>query len=153
VRRKWIASLAGLAAIAVAALAAAAGFGDNTETLPAYATVEVEMHGASATPAGAPLQRAKRPKQVKVLYFGGQGAVDVEATGPNVDVKLTAEPEDACPRVLDGGVRVANLDVFQQGSSVGPELGEYHVLIGFEEGATPVDFNFTSHLVCLKNAR
>ncbi len=152
-RRKWIAGLAGLAAIAVAALAAGAVFGGGTETLPAYATVEVEMRGPSATPAGAPLQRAKKPKPAKVLYFGGQGAVDVEATGPNVDVKLTAEPEDACPRVLDGGVRVANLDVYQQGSSVGPGLGEYHVLIGFEEGTPPVDFAFTSHLVCLKNVR
>ncbi len=152
-RRKWIASLAGLAAIAVAALAAGAVFGDNTETLPAYATVEVEMRGPSATPAGAPLQRAKKPKPAKVLYFEGQRAVDVEETGPNVDVKLTVEPEGACPRVLDGGVRVANPDVYQQGSSVGPGLGEYHVLIGFQQGATPVDFNFTSHLICLKNAR
>ena len=152
-RRKWTASLAGLAAIAATALAAGAVFGDDTDTLPPYATVEVAMSGPSATPSGPALQRARKVKQPKVLYFGGQGAVDVALTGAYIDVKLTAQPENACPRVIDGGVQVANLDVYQQGSSVGPGPGEYHVLVGFEDGTTPVNFNFTSHLICLKNVK
>jgi hypothetical protein len=152
VRSKLIASGAAVAVAASAAFAATAVFGDDNDRLP-YTTVEVEMRSPSATPGGAPLERAQKAKQPKILYFGGQGAVDVAATGPYVDVKLTAKPEDACPRVVDGGVQVANLDVFQQGSSVGPGPGEYHVLIAFEDETTPVNYTFTSHLVCLKNVR
>lgn len=151
-RRKSIASLTGIAAIVATALAATAVLGDDTNTLPPYSTVEVAMSEPSAAPSGPTLQRA-RVKRAKVLYFGGQGSVDVAATGAYVDVKLTAEPENACPRVIDGGVQVANLDVYQQGSSVGPGRGEYHVLLGFEDGTTPVNFDFTSHLICLKNAK
>lgn len=152
-RSRLIASGAALAVATTAAFAATSVFGEgNAESLP-YATVEVEMRAPSATPGGPPLERAKKLKQPKVLYFGGQGAVDVATTGPYVDVKLTAKPEDACPRVVDGGVQVANLDVFVQGSSVGPAPGEYHVLLAFEDETTPVNYTFTSHLVCLKNVR
>lgn len=152
-RSKLIASGAAVAVAVTAAFAATTVFGEeDLKNLP-YTTVEVEMSAASATPGGPPLERAKKVKQAKVLYFSGQGAVDVDLTGPYVDVKLTAKPEDACPRVVDGGIQVANLDVFQQGSSVGPSSGEYHVLVAFEDGTTPVDYTFTSHLVCLKNVK
>jgi hypothetical protein len=151
VRSKLIASAAALATIAGGAMAATAVFGDDNGTRPPYATVEVEMSGPSAAPTGKPLARAKKAKKPKVLYFSGQGAVDVAATGPYVDVKLTAKPENACPRVIDGGVQVANLDVYEQGSSVGPGPGEYHVLIAFEDNTPPVNYTFTSHLICLKN--
>lgn len=150
---KRIAGLAGLVAVIAAGFAASAVLGDDPHTLPPYATVEVEMRGPSATPAGQRLERARRPKKPQVLYFSGQGQVDVAQIGPYVDVELTASPAKACPRVIDGGVRVENLDVYQQGSSVGPGRGQYHVLIGFEDETTPVNFAFTSHLVCLKNVK
>lgn len=151
---KAVAGLVGLLAVITAGFAATAVLGDDPHTLPPYATVEVELSEASATPAGSRLDRGRaRPRKPQVLYFAGQGAVDVEQTGPYVDIELTAEPPAACPRVVDGGVQAANLDIYQQGSSVGPGLGEYHVLMGFEDETTPVDFTFTSHLVCLKNVK
>lgn len=150
---KAIAGLVGLLAVIAAGFAATAVLGDDPHTLPPYATVEVKMSGPSARPAGSSLERAVVRRKPQVLYFAGQGRVDVAQTGPYVDIELTAEPAKACPRVIDGGVRAANLDVYQQGSSVGPGRGEYHVLIGFEEGATQVGFDFTSHLICLKNVR
>lgn len=150
---KAIAGLVGVVAVVAAGFAATAVLGDDPQRLPPYATVEVEMRGPSATPAGQRLERARQRNKPQVLYFSGQGQVDVAQTGPYVDVELTAQPPKACPRVVDGGVAVANLDIYQQGSSVGPGRGEYHVLIGFDDGATPVNFAFTSHLVCLKNVK
>ena len=152
-RSKLIASGAAVAVAATAAFAATSVFGEeDAKSLP-YTTVEVEMSAPAATPGGPPLQRASKARRPKVLYFSGQGAVDVELTGSYVDVKLTAKPENACPRVIGGGIQVANLDVFQQGSSVGPGPGEYHVLAAFEDDTTPVDYTFASHLVCLKNVK
>lgn len=154
-RTKAIVGLACLAAAGAAGYAATAVLGDDDRRLPPAATVEVAMHPAAA-PSSAkarPLERASQKRRPKVLYFNGQGTVDIAQTGPYVDVKLTASSTKACPRVIDGGLQTDNLDVYQQGSSVGPGRGEYHVLVGFEDETTPVNFNFTSHLVCLKNVR
>jgi hypothetical protein len=157
--RKWIAATAVAGSVAATAIAAAVVFGLNQETRPAAATVEVALKadaagaGRHARALGA--EQAKRPKKAKkakVLYFSGPGQVPA-TVGNFIDLKLTTNPPGACPRVIGGGAIASNTDVYQQGTSVGPDRGEYHVYLAFSDGATPVDFDFASHLICLKGVK
>ena len=111
--------------------------------------------------AAVPLARraaAKAPAKPKVAYLAGQGTVNTDpaapgGTGPYIDFELAA-PRRLCPRVINGGVDAANLDLFQQGSYV--EKGNYHVLMGLDDKAaaeTPTTFPYESHVICLKGVR
>lgn len=146
--RKRVLGLVALLALAVTAVTAAAVFGGGSPGRPDYATVDVKMRGgASAAGRRAP-RKAKKPA---VIYLQGeQSTVDVDTLGPYIDMRLRSCPGKS--RVLDGGVRPMNTGVYQQGTYI-PNEKEYHVLIGFENGATPVDFEFTSHLVCIKGVK
>ncbi len=134
-----------LAAVA-AAFAAGAVFGGGTPSRPAYATVDVRLERV----AGAAGLSAKPAKKPKVVYLQGQESIDVDSTGPNIDVRLSGCPGSS--RVIDGGVFPDNTNVFQQGTYA-PTSKEYHVLIGFDDLALQADFQLSSHLICLKGVK
>jgi hypothetical protein len=147
VSRKWaIGSALAVAAIA-AAVAAGAVFGGGTPSRPDYATVDVKLERV----AGAAGLSAKPAKKPKLIYLQGQpSTVDVDSTGPNIDVRISPCPGSS--RVIDGGVFPDNTNVFQQGTYV-PSGKEYHVLIGFDDPALQADFQLSSHLICLKGVK
>lgn len=146
VSRKWALGLAALAAAALAGLGATAVFGGGGSTgLPGYASVEIDLAPApSASPAG-------KQGKPKVIYLeGGPSTIDVDTTGPYVDLGLASCPGRS--RVIDGGAVADNTDVYQQGAYVGSR-SDYHVRLGFDDGATPADFEVSSHLICIKGVR
>lgn len=148
-RKTVLAGLAALAAIATAAVAATAVFGGGSPSRPDYATVEIEMQRTDAPAARA--AAAKKAKKPTVIYLQGQTTtVNVAETGPYVDVRLFSCPGNS--RVIEGGVFPVNTGLYQQGSYI-PSKKEYHVLIGFETGMTPVNFELSSHLTCLKGVK
>lgn len=145
VSRKWALGIAALAAAALAGLGAAAVFGGGTTGLPAYAGVEIELQrSVAASDAG-------KQGKPRILYLQGEPTtIDVDSTGPYVDVGLLSCPGRS--RVIDGSVVADNTNVYQQGAYLGSR-SEYHVRLGFDDEATPVDFKVTSHLICVKGAR
>ncbi len=149
---KWVLGLVALLAVAATAATATAVFGGDSPSRPDYATVDVKMDGgASGAGLSARKTAKKKAKKPTVIYLQGEpSTVDVSTTGPYVDVRLFACPGSS--RVLDGGVFPADTNVYQQGTYI-PNSKEYHVLIGFDDGATPGDFQITSHLVCIKGVK
>jgi hypothetical protein len=148
VSRKLAAGLAAALAVAAAALAAlAVSGGAGASSGPAdYGEIAVELEPA----AGGAARTGAKAKRPRVLYLiGAPSAVDVDSTGPYVDVRLKSCPGNS--RVIDGGIVADDTDVYQQGSYV-EALDEYHVRVGFADADTATDFSFTSHLVCLKGA-
>lgn len=144
VSRKWALGLAALAAAALAGLGATAVFGGGGSTaLPGYASVEINL-APTASPAG------KQGKPKVVYLEGGPSTIDVDTTGPYVDIGLASCPGHS--RVIDGGAVADNTDVYQQGAYVGSR-SEYHVRLGFDDETTPVDFEVSSHLICIKGVR
>jgi hypothetical protein len=135
-------------AVGLTATAASAVFGGGSTGRPDYASVEVRMDGVAQ---GSSNFRAKKAKKPSVIYLQGDvSTVDVSATGPYIDVGLASCPGKS--KVIDGGVAPQSTGVYQQGSYI-PNDKEYHVLIGFETGETPADFQLTSHLVCIKGVK
>ncbi len=150
-RRKWIVGVVALTAVGGTAVAATSVVGGDSDSVrPDYTTVEVTMDAASATPAGL---RARKPKKATVLYFQGSGTVPVAQTGKFIDLRLSTDPASACKRVVTGGAVAENTDVYQQGTAVGPGTGEYHVFLAFDDAGALADFNFVSHLICLKGTK
>jgi hypothetical protein len=152
--KKLIGVVAAIAAVGGTALATAAVVDGGDGPRPDYATVTVDL-GASGERAAKP-KGGIGPKKPKLIYLQSATPVSInpaDATaggvGPYVDVKLTG-----CSKVVDGGVVPSSVDVFVQGSYVAAP-GEYHVLIGLDDGAlaarTP--FTITSSLTCLKGAK
>ena len=141
----------GLAAVLVVAgagiAAGAVSGGSGRVSLPDYASVGVEVAPVAGT-AGQSAAKAKKPR---VVYLQGEpSSVDVDSTGPYVDVRISSCPGNS--RVIDGGVVAASTDVYQQGSYVeAPDA--YHVRVGFDDEAPPADFRIATHLICLKGAR
>ena len=134
------ASVAGLTAAAVSG-------GAGPSSLPSYANLEVELEPV----AGHARLSAAKAKKPRVVYLLGEpSSVDVDSTGPYVDIRLSSCPGNS--RVIDGGVVADSTDVYQQGSYV-EAVDEYHVRLGFDDGATPADFEITSHLICLKGVK
>jgi hypothetical protein len=152
--RKLIAAAVATVAVGATAIAATAGFGFNVSERPATATIDVvlEADSAAARASGETAKRAKKAKKPKVLYFSGPGNVPA-TVGQFVDLRLTTNPPSACPRVVSGGAVAVNTGVFQQGTSVGPGRGEYHVYLAFGDPDSVTSFDFVSHLVCLKGVK
>jgi hypothetical protein len=145
--RKWIFGAGTLIAIAATAVGASSVLGGGSEPRPDYATVDVRVDPV-AGPAGLGERKAKKPQ---VLYLQGpESTVDVDATGPYIDVRLFSCPANS--RVIDGGVFPDNTNVYEQGSYI-PNSREYHVLLGFDDDGPATNFNITSHLVCLKRVK
>ena len=158
-RRNFIAGFATAATLA-AGLAATSVFGNGSDVdvdvRPSYATVDVQMSPASG-PAARAVTAAAKARKPKVVYLTGKGTVNTDpaapgGTGPYIDFRLDA-PKNLCPRVIDAGINPGNLDLFQQGSYL--TKGEYHVLMGLDDGAapTPVTFSYESHVICLKGVK
>jgi hypothetical protein len=140
--------LATVLVVAGAGIAAGAVSGGNGRaSLPDYASVEVELEPL----AGAAGQSAAKAKKPRVVYLQGEpSSVDVDSTGPYVDIRLSSCPGNS--RVIDGGAVAASTDVYQQGSYVeAPDA--YHVRLGFDDEAQPADFEISSHMIFLKGAR
>jgi hypothetical protein len=138
---------AALAAAVVGLTAGAVSGGAEPSSLPEYANIEVTLE-LVAGDAGFGAAKAKKPR---VLYLLGEASpIDVDSTGPYVDIRLASCPGKS--RVIDGGVVADNTDVYQQGSYV-ETSDEYHVRLGFDDDATPADFEFSSHLTCLKGVK
>ena len=75
------------------------------------------------------------------------------ATGPHIQIDLRQCPKGS--KVVDGGVRPSNTNVFVQGSEVISKR-VYRVLIGFTPGLPQeqiVDFTVTSHLTCIAGVK
>lgn len=145
VSRKWALGLAALAAVALAGFGAAVVSGGGTTGLPSYAGVEIELQRSLAA------SDSGKQGKPRILYLQGEPTtIDVDSTGPYVDVGLLSCPGRS--RVIDGSVVADNTNVYQQGAYLGSR-SEYHVRLGFDDEATPVDFKVTSHLICVKGAR
>jgi hypothetical protein len=150
-RRKWIAGTAVVAVVGATAIAASTVIGGDAGSVrPEYAAHELKLNAVSAEQAGL---SAKKAKKAKVLYFQGDGTLPFTSAGPYIDLTLTTSPANACRRVVDGGAVAQSTDVYQQGTSVGPGTGEYHVYLGLDDGATVADTPFFSHLICLKGTK
>jgi hypothetical protein len=141
----------GLAAVLVAAgagiAAGAVAGGTDRASLPDYATVGVRPEPI----AGAAGLSAAKAKKARVVYLQAERSpVDVDSTGPYVDIRIASCPGSS--RVIGGGVVAASTDVYEQGSYFeAPDA--YHVRLGFDDEATPADFEITSHLICLKGVK
>ena len=150
--RKWIAVLAAAVAAGGLALAATSVLGGSPQPRPDYAQVDAKLDNAKPSFARALARKGTKPK---AIYLTGQGTVDTspppQGTGPYIDFTLSAK---SCKRVVDGGIQTDNVDVYQQGTYIAGR-GEYHVLMGLDDGAvaTPVTFNYSSHLICLKGIK
>jgi len=136
-----------LTAIGATAVMATNVFGGGSEPRPEHATVNIKMEPT----AGASGLHAKKAKKPTMLYLQGPPApVDVATTGRYIDVRLSKCPGNS--RVIEGGVVPENTDVYEQGSYL--ESNKiYHVLIGFDDAATPANFNVSSHLTCIKGVK
>src|SRR5262245_25710463 len=142
-RRKWIvAGVASLAAGAGAAVTATTVFGGGGEPRADVAVVDVKMQAAESPSS----QRAKARKPTVIYLTGEPSTVDSAQLGPNMDIRLFSCPSNA--RVVEGGIEASDLTVDVQGSYVGENRREYHVLIQDED--TPGPFTLASHLTCLK---
>ena len=143
-RRKWIvAGAAALAAVAGAAMMATTVFGGGAEPRADVAVVDVKMQAAESPSS----QRATKAQKPKVIYLdGAPSTVDSAQLGANMDIRLFSCPRNA--RVIEGGIEASDLTVDVQGSYVGENRREYHVLIQDEDALGP--FTLASHLTCLK---
>ena len=144
-RRKWIvAGAASLAAVAGAATMATTVFGGGAEPRADVAVVDVKMQAAESPSS----QRATKAKKPTVIYLDGEpSTVDSAQLGANMDIRLFSCPSNA--RVIEGGIEASDLGIDVQGSYVGENRREYHVLIEDEDGVLG-PFTLASHLTCLK---
>jgi hypothetical protein len=141
-RRTTALGLVALAALAATAVTATTVFGGGSEGHFGYAALDVKMRDASE-----PAARAKKGKKPTVIYLSSAPTpVDSGALGANIDVRLASCPNNA--RVIEGGIETDNFQVDVQGTYIGSNRREYHVLIQ-DEGA-PGTFQLASHLTCLK---
>ncbi len=145
-KRTWMATLAGVAAIAVVAVGAASVLGAGDKA-PRYGKLTIDL--SKSKPSKGPGNRQAKPR---IIYLkSGETAIDPIAIGtPYLDIKLTG-----CRKVIDGGILTQDHDIFVQGSYV-ENPGEYHVRIGFDDAAVaagPHPFTITSHLTCLKGVK
>jgi hypothetical protein len=151
--RRWIAGLATVAAVGGAAVAVASGGNTDDGGRPTYATVSIDLSGATATTKRG-ISGTTKPR---VVYLQGPAEpinpapIAAGGIGPYIDVKLTG-----CTKVIDGGVVPDNTDVYLQGSYV-KSKSEYHVLIGLDDEAVsdpaPDAFTVRSNLTCLKGVK
>ena len=143
-RRKWIvAGAASLAAVTGAAVMATNVLGGGAVPRADVAMVDVEMHAAESPSS----QRATKARKPTVIYLTGEpSTVDSAQLGPNMDIRLFSCPRNA--RVIEGGIEASDLTVDVQGSYIGANRREYHVLIQDEDAPGP--FTLASHLTCLK---
>ena len=67
-------------------------------------------------------------------------------TGPYIQIDLRQCPKGT--KVIDGGVRPSNTNVYVQGNEVVSKRS-YRVLIGFDDAGPVENFSVTSHLICI----
>jgi hypothetical protein len=142
--RTWATALAVVGVVAGVAVAATSVLGSDDHPA-AYGKLTIHLkkragHGSTGS-------------KPQVVYLkSGETQVDPVAIGtPYLDIKLTG-----CRKVVDGGILTQNHDIYVQGSYVASP-GEYHVRIGFDDGAVAAGqvqpFTITSHLTCLKGVK
>ena len=143
-RRKWIvAGAAFLAAVAGAATMATTVFGGGADLRAEVAVINVNMQDAESPSS----QRATKSKKPTVIYLDGEpSTVDSAQLGANMDIRLFSCPSNA--RAIEGGIEASDLGIDVQGSYIGENRREYHVLIQDEDAPGP--FTLASHLTCLK---
>lgn len=145
--RAKLTALAATLAVLATATATAAIAGGSGYSPPEVGELSVQVDRERGD-AGA--RKAKRPA---ILYFQAEpSTVDPAIVGRWVDVRLFAERCDRRVRVIDGGVRPLDTDVYQQGSYIASSH-EYHVLIGLDDDAPLEPYQITSHLICAKGVR
>jgi hypothetical protein len=144
-RRKWIVGgVAALAAVAGAAVMATSVFGGGDEPRADVAVVDVKMQAAESPSS----QRAQKARKPTVIYLTGEPSmVDSAQLGRNMDIRLLSCPSNA--RAIEGGIEASDLSIDVQGSYIGENRREYHVLIEDEDGVLG-PFTLASHLTCLK---
>jgi hypothetical protein len=141
-RRKLIVGAVALLGVTGAATMATTVFGGGSEPRASYAETQLKLQPEPKS------QRAKKGKKPTLVYLtGGPSPVDSAALGPYIDIRLASCPNNA--RVVEGGIVADDLEVVLQGSYVGENRREYHVLIADNPSALG-PFNITSHLTCLK---
>jgi hypothetical protein len=153
-RRKWIVGLVALMALGGTAVAAASAVDGGGGGSDAYGRVTVNL-GGDAQAAARPDAASKRKAKPSVTYLRSSTpqTVDVGLTGPHIQIDLRQCPKGS--KVVDGGVRPSNTNVFVQGSEVISKRA-YRVLIGFNapEGDLVVqNFTVTSHLTCIAGVK
>jgi hypothetical protein len=148
-------------AVGTAALAAAGGgFGaatvlgsESSITAPEVNQVRVELR--ERAPRARVLAGVRR--KPRIIYLQSSSTVDAAnpAVGPHVDIRLSARACRGKGRVLGGGVAPASANVFQQGTYILPDQGEYHVLLGLDDAAaaSPSAYQISSHLICARGVR
>ena len=155
--RKWIAGLVALVAVGGTAIGVASAVGTEAETAPRPTTLTVDLSGerSNARAKGGPGGSTAKPK---VVYLASSTPTTINTAdpaeggvGPYIDLALTG-----CSKVIDGGVKPRNLDVYVQGSY--PESkSKYHVLIGLDDtaaGTTPrPTIQVDTYLTCLKGVK
>ncbi len=154
--RIWAATLAVAGTGAAVAIAATSVLGSDDHA-PAYGKLSIDLskdragsRGGGGGGGGGGRHASTKPR---VVYLkSGETQVDPIAIGtPYLDIKLTG-----CSKVVDGGILTQNHDIYVQGSYVASP-GEYHVRIGFDDGAVAAGqvqpFTITSHLTCLKGVK
>jgi len=110
--------------------------------------------GGHASAAARPdtAKKGKAKPSVTYLRSSTPQTVDVTATGPHIQIDLRQCPKGS--KVVDGGVRPSNTNVFVQGSEVISKR-VYRVLIGFTstDPAVVQNFTVTSHLTCIAGVK
>jgi hypothetical protein len=152
------ATLAVAGTVAGVAIAATSVLGSDDHT-PTYGKLTIDLskdrapHGGAGGGNGGGGNGGSTTTKPRVVYLkSGETQVDPVAIGtPYLDIKLTG-----CRKVVDGGILTQNHDIYVQGSYVA-NPGEYHVRIGFDDGAVAAGqvqpFTITSHLTCLKGVK
>ena len=149
-RRKWIVGLVALLALGGTAVAAASAFDGVAGGRDSYGRVTVDLGGHASQVARADAAKKGKAKP-SILYLRSSTpqAVDVAATGPHIQIDLRQCPKGT--KVIDGGVRPSNTNVFVQGNEVISKRS-YRVLVGFnapENDPLVQNFSVTSHLTCI----
>ena len=153
-RRKWIVGLVALVALGGTAVAAASAFDGSDGGRDAYGRATVNLGGnASAAARPEAAKKGKAKPSVTYLRSSTPQTVDVTATGPHIQIDLRQCPKGS--KVIDGGVRPSNTNVFVQGSEVISKRA-YRVLIGFDDldpSVPVVNFTVNSHLTCIAGVK
>ena len=146
-RRKWIGGLVALVALGGTAVAAASAFDGGDGGRDAYGRVTVDL-GGHASQAARPDAAKKGKAKPSILYLRSSTpqTVDVADTGPYIQIALRQCPKGT--KVIDGGVRPSNTNVYVQGNEVISKRS-YRVLIGFDDAGPVENFSVTSHLICI----
>ncbi len=147
-RGKWIVG-AVVAAAAIAGATASSVLGGDSSPRPDYATIDLKVEPKPSAPANP--HQARKARKPRVIYLqGSPSIVDVSATGPYIDVRVSSCPGSS--KVIGGGAYADNTNIYEQGTYI-PNDREYHVLLGFDDDGPAQAFTISSHLTCLKGAK